>query len=225
MPGLLSPGGGQAPEAQRPVGIPPVPSPRGVPGVRLVLASASPRRRALLAEAGVPFDVLPGRVDEERPRGLTPVDLARELAREKARDAARTLPREGRTVILGADTVVALDDGRVLGKPADGVEARAHLRALSGTTHSVITGVCVREEPGGVEDTFHVETRVTMRPLAPAEVDAYADSGEGLDKAGGYAIQEGGDRFVTALAGSRSNVVGLPMEETLARLRAAGVAC
>jgi septum formation protein len=125
--------------------------------------------------------------------------------------------------VLAADTVVALDGGRLLGKPADRAEAASHLRALSGTTHSVVTGVCLREEPAGTEEVFHAETRVTMRPLSEEEVRAYADSGEGMDKAGGYAIQEGGDRFVTRVEGSRSNVVGLPVEEVLARLAARGL--
>ena len=97
------------------------------------------------------------------------------------------------------------------------------VRALSGTTHSVVTGVCLRDVPGGAEEVFHAESRVTMRRLEEREVAEYARSGEGLDKAGGYAIQEGGDRFVVRLEGSRSNVVGLPVEEVLARLAARGV--
>ncbi|NUN51743.1 MAG: Maf family protein, partial [Planctomycetaceae bacterium] len=133
------------------------------------------------------------------------------------------LPPGARALVLGADTVVALDGGRILDKPADREEAASHLRSLSGTTHSVITGVCLREEPGGGEEVFHAETRVTMRPLSAEEVAAYAGSGEGLGKAGGYALQENGDRFVTRLEGSRSNVVGLPVEEVLLRLRARGI--
>jgi len=142
----------------------------------------------------------------------------------KARAAAALLGKEGPALVLAADTVVALDDGRILGKPADGAAAGSHLRALSGTTHSVVTGCCLLEVPGGAEEVFHVVTRVTMRALAEEEVRAYARSGEGLDKAGGYAIQETGDRFVTALEGSRSNVVGLPLEEVVARLLARGIA-
>jgi septum formation protein len=126
-------------------------------------------------------------------------------------------------VVLGADTVVALPGGRLLGKPADEGEAADHLRALAGTTHEVVTGVCLVDLPGGAEEVFHGTTRVTMRPLAPEEIAAYARSGEGRDKAGGYAIQEGADRFVTALEGSRSNVVGLPLEELLPRLARRGI--
>jgi len=190
--------------------------------VRLVLASASPRRRALLAAAGLRFDVIVAGVGEEIAPGTRPADAARDLAARKARAVAAGLGGAP-ALVLGADTVVALDDGRLLDKPGDRDEAEAHLRALSGTTHSVITGVCLKEWPGGAEELFHGETRVTMRRLAEAEIGAYADSGEGIDKAGGYAIQETGDRFVTAVAGSFSNVVGLPVEEVLARLAARGM--
>jgi septum formation protein len=186
----------------------------------LVLASASPRRRRLLAEAGLRFEARATAVPETIPPGTAPAAAARDLALRKA----RAIPAgPGPSLVLAADTVVALDDGRILDKPRDRAEAAAHLRALSGTTHSVITGVCLKEHPGGAEEIFHVETRVTMRPLAEGEIEAYAGSGEGMDKAGGYAIQESGDRFVTRVEGSFSNVVGLPLEEVLARLAARGI--
>ena len=187
--------------------------------MRLVLASASPRRRALLEEAGLEFEVLPSLVAEEEPDRAAPAPFARDLAVRKARACPAAPP----ALVLGADTVVALPDGRILGKPRDRAEAASHLRALSGTTHAVITGVCLRELPGGAEEVFHAETRVTMRALTDEEIGAYARTGEGMDKAGGYAIQEGGDRFVTRLEGSRSNVVGLPVEELLRRLAARGI--
>jgi septum formation protein len=164
-------------------------------------------------------------VEEDAPAASSePHVLARSLATRKAR-AAAVLVR-GSSVhccVLGADTVVALPDGRLLGKPVGRDEAASHLRALSGTTHRVITGVCLIDLPSGLEDQFHVETRVTMRCLDPVDIDDYVDSGAGFDKAGGYAIQEGGDRFVTRLDGSWSNVVGLPVEETLERLRSRGI--
>jgi septum formation protein len=189
----------------------------------LVLASASPRRRALLAEAGLRFEVLPAEVPETVPPGTPPADAARSLAERKARAAADRLGGR-RCVVLAADTVVALPDGSLLGKPGSPEEAAAHLRALSGTTHAVVTGVCLRELPGGAEESFAVETRVTMRPLSEEEVLAYAASGEGRDKAGGYALQEtAGERFVTRIEGSRSSVVGLPLEEVLLRLAARGI--
>lgn len=188
----------------------------------LVLASASPRRRALLEGAGLRFEVRPADVPEEAPPGTPAPALARELAVRKARAASAGLGI-GPALVLGADTVVALDDGRLLGKPRDRAEAERHLRALSGTTHSVVTGVCLRDAPGGAEEVFHAETRVTMRRLGEEEILAYVAGGEGLDKAGGYAIQEGADRFVTRVDGSRSNVVGLPVEEVLVRLAARGI--
>ena len=191
--------------------------------MRLVLASASPRRKALLESAGLQFEVAAPEISEDAPAGMSPADLARDLAARKARAASARAAACGAAVVLGADTVVALDDGRILGKPRDRAEAESHLRALSGTTHSVVTGVCLLGVPGGPETVFHAETRVTMRTLAEAEIRAYAASGEGLDKAGGYAIQEGGDRFVTGIEGSRTNVVGLPVEELLPRLAAMGV--
>jgi septum formation protein len=188
--------------------------------VVLVLASASPRRRALLEEAGLRFEVRATDVPEDVFPGTPPIAAARKLARLKALAAAQG---PSPCLVLAADTVVALDDGRILDKPRNRAEAAAHLRALSGTTHSVITGVCLKEHPGGAEEIFHAETRVTMRPLAEGEIEAYAGSGEGMDKAGGYAIQESGDRFVTRVEGSFTNVVGLPMEEVLARLAARGI--
>ncbi len=188
----------------------------------LVLASASPRRKALLAEAGLRFRVLAPDVAEDLPPGTRPAEAARLLAVRKARAAAAALG-PGPALVIAADTVVALDDGRLLGKPADRAEAEAHLRALSGTTHSVVTGVCLLDLPGGAEEVFHAESRVTMRPLTDGEIRDYADSGEGFDMAGGYAIQEGGDRFVSRVEGSRSNVVGLPVEEVVGRLAARGI--
>ncbi len=164
----------------------------------------------------------PAGIPEDAPPGTPPAVLARDLAARKARAASRALGK-GPALVLGADTVVALDDGCLLGKPRDRAEAAAHLRALSGTTHSVITGVCLLETPGGAEEIFHAETRVTMRGLAEGEIRDYAAGGEGLDKAGGYAIQEGGDSFVTRIEGSWSNVVGLPVEELLPRLAARGI--
>jgi septum formation protein len=186
---------------------------------RLVLASASPRRRELLAELGVPFLVDPADVDETPRAGDAAEEVARDLARRKALAvAARTdLP------VLAADTLVVAADGGLLGKPAGAADARAMLRRLSGTTHQVLTGVCLVAARGGaIRDALGV-TGVTMRPLADAEIEAYASSGEPYGKAGGYAIQERGDRFVTRVDGSWSNVVGLPMELVRDLLRDAGV--
>jgi septum formation protein len=123
--------------------------------------------------------------------------------------------------VLGADTEVAVGD-TVLGKPRDREHAREMLRSLSGTTHRVLTGVCLLDARSGARLEGVARTRVTMRALADAEIGAYVDSGEGDDKAGAYAIQETGDRFVTRVDGSWSNVVGLPMELLRGLLEQAG---
>ena len=191
-----------------------------VPPARLVLASASPRRRELLAAHGVPFLVDPAAIDETLPEGMEAAAAARLLAELKARAvAART---DG--AVLAADTVVAAADGGILGKPAGMGEAREMLRRLSGTTHRVVTGVCLALGRGARVRTESDTTFVTMRALTDAEVNEYAASGEPFGKAGGYAIQEHGDRFVTSVQGSWSNVVGLPMELTLRLLREEGIA-
>jgi septum formation protein len=192
---------------------------------RLVLASASPRRRELLAQAGLAFDVEPAGVDESLPAGIEPVAAARRLAERKARAAAaRTrLP----ALVLAADTVVALPTGpeawRLLGKPGSPAEAAGMLRALSGTRHAVVTGLCVVRAPDESALVDSERTLVSMRSLEPREIEAYVRSGEWQDKAGGYAIQESADRFVIRLEeGGFDNVVGLPVARALALLAAAG---
>lgn len=192
----------------------------------LVLASASPRRSDLLARAGVPFVVDPGDVDESLAPGIGPEDGAVELARRKALAVAsrRNEPAE---LVLGADTIVALGE-RLLGKPADEHEAADMLRALSGSRHRVVTGVCLVRTSDGARLEAHERTWVTMRPLLEREVEAYVRSGEWRGKAGGYAIQESADAFVTRLEeGGFDNVVGLPVDLVLgllARLSGPGTA-
>ncbi|MEM8884130.1 MAG: Maf family protein [Planctomycetota bacterium] len=176
----------------------------------LILASASPRRARLLEEAGIDFLVRVADVDEHEPATGDPAAVARLNAERKARAVEGEL-------VLGADTVVALGD-TLLGKPADAADARRMLDLLSGTTHAVTTGVALRR--GDAVEVRAVETRVTMRAWTEDEMRAYVDSGEGLGKAGGYAIQETADRFVTALDGPWDNVVGLPVETVRELLRA-----
>ncbi len=193
----------------------------------VVLASSSPRRHALLRElmgelirhGTVSFEVCPVDVDETPPAGATPSETARALAEAKARAA----PRGQGAVVVGADTVVVAPDGEILGKPADAEHARQILRRLSGTTHSVITGVCVVGGAPGRTATASVETRVTMREMSEDEIDRYVASGEPFGKAGAYAIQETGDQYVTSVDGSWSNVVGLPLERLREMLQDAGV--
>lgn len=193
----------------------------------IVLASASPRRSELLRRAGLDFEVEPSAVDEELEEGVEPEAAALMLAERKARAVAERRAGQG-VLVLGADTVVALDGPggpRLLGKPRDAAEARGMLRALSGSVHRVVTGVCVVAAASlGAGRTPRVEgaverTWVTMRPLSPGEIEAYVASGEWRDKAGGYAIQESADAFVTGLEeGGFDNVVGLPVGLALALL-------
>lgn len=172
---------------------------------RLILASGSPRRRELLQRMGYDFTVVSPDVDEsvdEPPRQAVAI-----LARRKALAAA-----EGRTegVVLAADTLVSLD-GHALGKPRDGAEARAMLRALSGREHEVFTGVCLIDCKTG-RQTVHVErTGVRFRVLTDGEIDSYVASGDPLDKAGAYGIQGGAGAFVEEISGSYENVMGLPV--------------
>jgi len=180
----------------------------------LVLASASPRRRELLQRAGLQFEVLVSAVDEDLHPLTPPEEAALELAERKARAVAQRLgPRDA--LILAADTIVAVG-ARMLGKAADEREAGEMLRALSGTRHRVITGVCVLRTLDLALCRSFERTFVTMRAITEPEIAAYVASGEWKDKAGAYAIQETADRFVTSLEeGGFDNVVGLPVELSL----------
>lgn len=193
--------------------------------MRLILASASPRRRELLRAAGLDFDVEPSGTEERFDPALTPEALAESLARQKARAVAAAHAGES-ALVIGSDTVVAVDlaDGpRLLGKPEDESEARAMLQLLSATRHRVVTGVCVTDAASGESLSAHERTFVSMRTISSAEVEAYVASQEWRDKAGGYAIQENADAFVTGLEeGGFDNVVGLPVALTLELLRRAG---
>lgn len=178
---------------------------------RLILASASPRRAALLREAGYTFTVEPADVDEDAlfVRGLLPPALAAALAGMKADAVAARFSDD---VTLAADTVVALGDASI-GKPADERDARAMIRRLSGTTHAVITGVAVRHPAKKLSLDAAATSSVRMRPLTDAEIDRYVATGLWKGKAGGYGIQDP-DPIVTRVTGSISNVIGLPMELT-----------
>lgn len=182
---------------------------------RVVLASGSPRRRALLASIGVTFEVVRPEVREHPLAGEGPAELAVRLARAKAADAAEAAPA---ALVIAADTVVALGD-EPLGKPRDAAENRTYLRRLAGVRHMVVTGHCLRL--GRREETVAVRTAVTMRALSEAEIERYLASGDGLDKAGGYAIQNDGGALVGRIEGCYTNVVGLSLPavvEVAARL-------
>lgn len=178
---------------------------------KLILASTSPRRAELLRSAGMSFAVQAPDADEKRRDGETPVEYAVRTAREKA----ESISAAPGAVILGADTVVAAE-GRILGKPSDAAEAKAMLRLLSGRLHEVVTGVCLHSADKAV--CFHVATAVLFRELSDEEIDAYVATGDPLDKAGAYAIQNGAAGMVRRLDGSYSNVVGLPLCEVIEAL-------
>ena len=178
----------------------------------LVLASQSPRRRELLATAGIPFTVRVREVEELRAPDEPPDDYARRLARAKA-EAAWENRNE---IVLGADTIVVLDQ-QVLEKPRDAADARAMLSSLSGREHTVITGICLRHAGGVIVDS--TATRVRFMPLTDAEIDDYVASGEPMDKAGAYAIQGLASKFVQRVEGCYFNVIGLPLSQVYRYLK------
>jgi septum formation protein len=188
----------------------------------LVLASASPRRRDLLSRLKVPFATLPAAIPERPRAGEAPREMAERLAREKAEAVVAQLGKTPRRVVLGSDTIVVLGD-EVLGKPRDPEHAVALLRKLAGRTHLVMTGIAVVESDTGRARSRVVQSRVTLREADEAELRDYVATGESLDKAGAYALQGAGRRFVAGVEGSESNVIGLPLEETLEMLQDAGV--
>lgn len=180
---------------------------------KLVLASASPRRRDLLAQIGIkPDAIVTAQVDESPLPGELPRQLAARLADLKGA-AARAMPEAEGAFLLTADTVVGVGR-RILGKPQDEAEARRFLELLSGRAHQVFTGV-VLTTPAGQAARRTVMTRVVFKRLSKAEIDAYIVSEEGEGKAGGYAIQGRAEAFVKTISGSYSNVVGLPLHETV----------
>jgi septum formation protein len=194
--------------------------PTHAPPRRLILASQSPRRRELLQVLGWPFDVIPSGVDESTvPAGLAPAALARWLAEQKADDVAHRHPG---AFVIGADTIVVLGD-EVMGKPVDPEDAARMLRALSGATHRVITGIAVRREgPEPLQLSDAVETEVTFRPLTDHEIEAYVRTGEPMDKAGAYAIQGCGALLAAGIRGDYPNIVGLPVARLAELLRSVG---
>lgn len=198
-----------------PAEIPPQPDPM------LILASGSPRRRALLAMAGFDFDVRIPAVDEAPLPAEAPDAMVMRLAVAKAGAVADTSPPEA--CILAADTTVVLD-GEALGKPASEEEAAAMLLRLADRSHVVITAYALRPpwEPEPLSGT--VTSHVTMRPITAGDAAAYAAGGEPLDKAGAYALQGEGGRFVAEVTGSRSNVIGLPIETIVPLLWRYGLA-
>lgn len=186
--------------------------------MNLILASGSPRRRELLTQMGLTFEVKPVDADESLTPGLSPQEQVKLLSLKKAQAAAESFGPD--PVILTADTVVVLGDC-ILGKPRDEADAKKMLLALSGRHHLVLTGVTVTR--GGRFETTCVSTEVHFRTLSETEIDAYIASFEPMDKAGSYGIQGLGALFVEKLVGDYFNVVGLPIQKTGQMLRSFGI--
>ncbi len=185
----------------------------------VILASRSPRRKALLEQAGLSFGVVPSEIDEDGVPVTPPAEYVRFLAEEKARDVARRYPDAW---VIGADTVVVIDN-TLLGKPASPAEAMDMLGRLSGRDHIVYTGFCVFRGKDDRALTASVKTRVWFKPLSEPEIRWYISTGEPFDKAGGYAIQGRGTILVKRIEGSYTNVVGLPVCELMDVLTGEGV--
>lgn len=178
---------------------------------RLTLGSSSPARKYLLERAGFEFEVLPSRIDEPTHAGYpSPRHLVEHVAWLKAAEVA---PRVTDGVLLAADTVAWLD-GQVLAKPEDAEDARRILRMLGGRVHELWTGVCLWRRPDDVQLAWQERTLVHFRAMTEAELETYLAAREWENNAGGYAIREDGDPYITIVEGSLTNVIGLPMETT-----------
>jgi septum formation protein len=175
----------------------------------LILASASPRRAELLRLLEVDFKILPSSAREVAHDHLSPLEVCQLNAHRKARAVARKIPD---SLVLGADTLVFLDN-EILGKPRSMKEAERMLGSLEGRTHQVVTGVCLMHLRSHRERVFAVSTDVLFHPLTKKQIRDYIKKVHTLDKAGAYAIQEGGERIISEISGSFSNVVGLPVEK------------
>lgn len=185
---------------------------------KIILASASPRRRELLHQIGLETEVLPSRI-EEKPTATQPEEVVEELSRQKCLDVAGRVQENG--VVLGADTVVALD-GKIMGKPGSAGQAAEMLKSLQGRSHQVFTGVTLAEVRKGRivrQETFSERTEVFLFPMTEEEIEAYILSGEPFDKAGAYGIQGSFVRHVESIEGDYNNVVGLPVAAVYQRLK------
>ena len=185
---------------------------------KIILASASPRRRELLHQIGLETEVLPSRI-EEKPTATQPEEVVEELSRQKCLDVAGRVQENG--VVLGADTVVALD-GEIMGKPGSAGQAAEMLKSLQGRSHQVFTGVTLAEVRKGRivrQETFSERTEVFLFPMTEEEIEAYILSGEPFDKAGAYGIQGSFARHVESIEGDYNNVVGLPVAAVYQRLK------
>ena len=181
---------------------------------KLILASSSPRRRQILAEAGYQFDVIEPILDEpiyeKQKNNLSPEEFAQAIAYFKAMQIAEKNPE---SIVIGADTIVVCND-RLIGKAKNANHAREILNLLSRNRHRVITGIAIVNLEDNKRVIDYDETWITMKPMSQSEIEKYIKSGQWQGKAGAYALQQGGDKFVCKLEGSYSNVIGLPIELT-----------
>lgn len=182
---------------------------------RLILGSASPRRKELLAWLGVPFEVVPSNAKEESSKESA-ADYVLDLAQLKARDVYENLSAKEGAIVLGSDTVVALEN-RIMEKPRDREHAKEMLKSLSGKWHDVYTAVCLVHK--NLEKSFYEKTSVKFEEIDEKTLEIYLDSGESLDKAGAYGIQGAALAFISEVRGSYSSVVGLPTSRVLKELR------
>jgi septum formation protein len=182
----------------------------------LVLASSSPRRKELLENLHLAFEISSSEVDESFAPGLMPEEIVTELAYRKAKEVAKQYPS---SFVIGADTIVVANE-RILGKPQTEAEATEMLCILSGKTHAVYTGVAIIH--GNIETSFYEKTEVTFWELTEDEINAYIKSGEPFDKAGGYGIQGFGSTLVKQISGDYFAVVGLPVSRLVRELKKAG---
>jgi len=180
---------------------------------KIILASQSPSRKMLLEQAGVELEIVVSGVDETVPESFSPAETVEYLARRKAQAVAQLHPDRG---IIAADSVVSID-GMIIGKPEDDRAARETLHRLSGRTHELYTGVCLWVR--GEMQVFHQVTQVTFYQLAEDEISEYVEMGESTGRAGGYGIEGIGVLLVKEIEGDYPNIVGLPVAETLRRLR------
>lgn len=187
--------------------------------MKLILASASPRRRELLESIRIPFEVMPSDVPEARGEGESPEEYVARLSREKAAAIASQHPTRW---VLAADTTVLLGD-QLLEKPLNRADAVRMLSAVCGRTHTVYTGVTLLNLATRYHDTRVAESEVRMLPLADCDIEWYVETGEPLDKAGSYAVQGIGAMFIESVHGSYTNVVGLPLALLFQMLRKAGI--
>lgn len=185
---------------------------------KIVLASASPRRRELLTQIGVVFEIEPAKGEEQISSNI-PVELVKELSMQKAKEVAEKVKAD---IFIGADTVVAAD-GKILGKPKDEEDAKRMIRLLEGRSHEVITGVMVLLPNLQKELCFAEVTKVSVFPMTEEQIEAYVNSKESMDKAGAYAIQGKFAAYISGIEGDYNNVVGLPVGRLYQEILAAGV--